>query len=917
MILFGWAGLLLGQTRPPLGTTAEIKATDGWLQLRLPSQDNAQLLAAEQQAARPGRAPRFAEPVRFQWDLVQQGQWQEWGSDSLRCRFRVVSAGAHSLNLGFSGFYLPPGARLWLYDPQRTDQHGPFTARDNDEHGQFWSPLVLGDTLCLELHLPKAEKEALVLELAQVNHDFGGLARTVLNECMVDVACGSAQGLPAIENFRLPIQSVGLITIDGIGYCTGYLVNTVEENCTPYFVTANHCNLDAPTAASMVVYWNYQNSTCRPRSTAQNGGTGNGVFNIFNTGAIRRAANTQSDFLLLELDDPIPAAAEAYFAGWSVSEVLPTGTIAAIHHADGLEKRISLSRQQVYIGTWNTGVRPINGGNHLILPSWEVGSTARGSSGGPLFDQQGQVVGQLHGGESSCTDAGFDSFGWFRYSYLAGGNAQSRLRDWLNPRNLMVNSWRGLPEKRCRFALSSNIKSQTVCLNQAVTFALSVENPFPDSLRLRIRDLPLGWTASFSPARLLSGPSLLTVVPQQGNGFYALVLEAIRQNDTVRTTIFLTIEGPLTPPSLLGPNQGTPQDLPVRLRWRQVPRASTYTVLVARDSGLRQLVYQSNTIDTTILINDLPLGQTFFWSVKAFNTCDTLKARTVFAFSTHPDVRLLASTGALTRCQNEALAFDLQVGRGFDAPVQLSYRLEPPGQLPWTYSQAPAQVAPGGRVQVGLPNLSLLSPGRYQLTWLARTARFRDSTTIALTVGGAPSRPGVVAPLPNQVLLLSRPEFKWGATNGASEYQLVVATDSALGNPLASRTVAGTALSWPTDLSPGQYYWQLTARNACGTALGEVQSFAISTSNLGVINNIRATVTPIPSDGWVEWHLSAPLEQAILEVRTLTGQLLYREAPTSSFQTYRLDLSSLPNGVYLLRLLHRRSSLTQRVILQR
>ena len=44
--------------------------------------------------------------------------------------------------------------------------------------------------------------------------------------------------------------------------CSGSLVNNVNEDATPYFLTANHCISSDLEASSLVAYFNYENSTC-------------------------------------------------------------------------------------------------------------------------------------------------------------------------------------------------------------------------------------------------------------------------------------------------------------------------------------------------------------------------------------------------------------------------------------------------------------------------------------------------------------------------------------------------------------------------------------------------------------------------------------------------------------------------------
>ena len=112
---------------------------------------------------------------------------------------------------------------------------------------------------------------------------------------------------------------MAVIGTGGGTFCTGFLVNNTAQDLTPNFMTANHCGINSGDAASLVAYWNYENSTCRPPGSAASGGPGDGTLNQFNTGSIFRASYAASDFTLVELDDPIPSAYDVHWAGWDAT----------------------------------------------------------------------------------------------------------------------------------------------------------------------------------------------------------------------------------------------------------------------------------------------------------------------------------------------------------------------------------------------------------------------------------------------------------------------------------------------------------------------------------------------------------------------------------------------------------------------
>jgi hypothetical protein len=401
----------------------------------MPPVDNEALLAEEMSRRAPGRAPKFAQSMEVAISPETHGTWEKISGEKEVWRLRIYSKGARSLNLGFTKYQMPRGGTLVLYSADKKQVIGPFSPADNEEHEQLWTPILEGEELVLEIVIPSTSKHALNLELQYVNHDYVGI-KSALNgtgACHLDIVCGATDGWPQVDDYRDIIQSVGVISTGGATFCSGFLVSNTRNDCTPYFMTAHHCDIDLNNASSLVVYWNYQNSFCRQPGSAASGGSGNGSLSLFNTGAIWKAGWASSDFTLVELDDPLPLEANAFFAGWNRSQTYNEATYIGVHHPDGKEKRISFADTEPYQGAWGSGNTQVPGGNHVIIPDWNIGTTESGSSGSPLFDNNKLVIGQLHGGAANCSNDLYDSYGAFWASWNGGGTPFTRLKDWLDP----------------------------------------------------------------------------------------------------------------------------------------------------------------------------------------------------------------------------------------------------------------------------------------------------------------------------------------------------------------------------------------------------------------------------------------------------------------------------------------------------
>ncbi len=359
------------------------------------------------------------------------GTWEQLDRVTWLWRLRLVCANAASINLGFTRYIMPEGGILFVYATDGSSEIRGFTAADNEAHGQLWTPPLNSDDIIIEVTLPSDALDQLELELTRVNHGYRGFDKAMGDKsafsgsCNVDVAC------PEGNAWQSEIPGVALISIDGITFCTGFLVNNTSQDRTPYFMTANHCGLTAVNDASLIAFWNYENSICRPPGSPASGTTGDGIlFQHFNTGSIHRAGYVDSDFTLVELDDNPDPLFGVTFLGWNRSSSDPTSAVCIHHPAE--EKRISFEDDPL-ITTSAGGFVPQVGGTHLRVIDWDLGTTEFGSSGAPLFDQNHRVVGQLAGGDAACDNAFSDWFGRFSVSWTGGGFSSSRLSNWLDP----------------------------------------------------------------------------------------------------------------------------------------------------------------------------------------------------------------------------------------------------------------------------------------------------------------------------------------------------------------------------------------------------------------------------------------------------------------------------------------------------
>jgi hypothetical protein len=347
------------------------------------------------------------------WETLPDARFQLW-------RLRIEAAGALSLNAGFDRFALPKGGRLVVHAPELTGGAYEFTTADVRDHGELWTPVVLGDAMVVELTVPTAARHDHDLRLVQVGKGFRYFGEDLGDKsgsCNNDVVC------PEGDPWRPEINSVAVYTLNGSWTCTGAMVNNTAEDGTPYFLTADHCGISGSNDASMVVYWNFQSPVC--------GQQGGGSLADSQSGAIFRAAYSSSDFALVELEElPDPAWSVTY-AGWDRRDGDQPSAVA-IHHPSTDEKSISFENDATTTTSYLGSSSPGNG-THIRVADWDDGTTEPGSSGSPLFSPEKLIVGQLHGGYAACGNDLPDWYGRISVSWTGGGSATSRLSDWLDP----------------------------------------------------------------------------------------------------------------------------------------------------------------------------------------------------------------------------------------------------------------------------------------------------------------------------------------------------------------------------------------------------------------------------------------------------------------------------------------------------
>ena len=397
--------------------------------------------------------PRFGYPHKVKLTLENAGEWKVLPNGDRLWHLTIACPGAKSINLLYDKYWLPEGAKLFVYSKDKIRSIGAFTSKNNkgtkDELRGFATGLVYSDTVVVEYYEPKEVAYTGVVSIAYVvqgyryinvnrnSAEYGGSG-----SCQVNVNCQEGQEWQNEKN------AVALILVNGYRYCTGSLINTTANDNRPLFLTANHClggwannntAYDAITNPYLDHYsfwWHYESPGCSNPA--------NEPSHYSTSGATVVANNSASDFALLSLtEDPKDNPnIKTYYLGWDRSGNAGTGGVG-IHHPSGDVKKISTYNLQP-----STSNCFSSGNNNFWKIKWISTSnghsvTEGGSSGSPLINSSRKVIGQLYGAgycsNTNCSDPANDvgNYGKFSVSWTGNGAVDNRrkLQPWLDSLN--------------------------------------------------------------------------------------------------------------------------------------------------------------------------------------------------------------------------------------------------------------------------------------------------------------------------------------------------------------------------------------------------------------------------------------------------------------------------------------------------
>ncbi|MEA1878019.1 MAG: trypsin-like peptidase domain-containing protein [Bacteroidota bacterium] len=473
-----------------------------------------------QQAEEPGMKPYlFAWPVDTLIIVAEPGN-RIFQDDEIEVfQLSIRTDLAYSINLIFDSYKLPEGAELYLYDPDREVTWGAYTSQNNKNSGKLATSPIPGNEIIVEMVVNKTLKNFdPLLTIGKISLGMkdafgfksGRFGRS--GDCNVDINC------PSGAEWQVLKRSVCKFIRGGTWICSGALINNTANDGRALLLTANHCIGTSTHASTSVFYFNYESPECYGED---------GRLDQSISASVLLSTTNKLDFALVELSIAPPESYKPYYAGWDRTPVLFYDTVTCIHHPAGDVKKISIANRRVATGDFGSG---FDENTHWKISQWDVGTTEGGSSGSPLFSKDFRIIGDLTGGDASCSYNFNDYFQKLWVSWDCYPDHDDQLRFWLDPEGENPLIWNGFDP----FSEGKPLAN----------FKYLPEKPKAGQY-IRLQDIssgsPLFWEWTFENGVPASSSDKNPLVLFEDSGYKQIVLVVSNDlgTDTIRQTIQL------------------------------------------------------------------------------------------------------------------------------------------------------------------------------------------------------------------------------------------------------------------------------------------------------------------------------------------------------------------------------------------
>lgn len=414
----------------------------------------------ETSSSSPGTPHSFGIVREQSIDLFDAVNRQQGSEESVTYAVKLASEGARGLALHFDSFRNIQEGQLFLTAQStgiRQAVHIP-AEFDNSQSGLL-SQYVPGDVALLEWIGSPTQASQAVAHIDHLVHDAVGVSvlqkstnqatvvfptYNIANECTNDAVC--SQGAGYTEQRRSVAQYFFRYNANVYATCSGVMLNTASQNGAQYLLSAEQCIQfsRARWLREATVLFNYQRKRCNDAAERQP------YYGDQVVGLEIITAAQETDMVLFNVVERIPDAFAVYLAGWDARRRIWEDVVAFNYPLADVKKVVRMNAclgPMVAYGPATYGSRVVN----YDLPYFyemvpTSGRSWAGSTGGPLFNSMGMVIGQLSQIIPRCSPANTcktrEFYGGFAPSYYNVGRRS--LINFLNPDNFPENSLNGI-----------------------------------------------------------------------------------------------------------------------------------------------------------------------------------------------------------------------------------------------------------------------------------------------------------------------------------------------------------------------------------------------------------------------------------------------------------------------------------------
>ncbi|MEM9822229.1 MAG: S8 family serine peptidase [Bacteroidota bacterium] len=323
----------------------------------------------------------------------------------------------------------------------------------------------------------------------------------------------------------------------------------------------------------------------------------------------------------------------------------------------------------------------------------------------------------------------------------------------------------------------------------------------------------------------------------------------------------------------------------ITLEWTGVEGVLGYEIFVL---GEKYMDPVGVSMETTFEYTTTDIMQVHWFAVRAIGDNGIISRRTNAVQFVGGLINCIEPEILIGASSENVCAFDQVDFSSFATEISLDYswNFGPSAIPPVSFSQNPV-------------NIRFLAAGEYTVSVTATNDLGSTTSTIDISVSEVPDaqfeviQSGLTVDFNN--LTQGVAVYNWNFGDGGSSTQT---------NPTH------------TFSEPGTYTVSLAAFNTCGNSTSTVQVTVTPTSTENVLPGYDLSVAPNPNKGTFDLLLDSPESNRLQwQMFNLHGQNIKggQIITTPGFERHRIDASSLPTGVYLLRLSNEEGAQTVKV----